>query len=206
MSKSIGNVVHPRDIIEEEGIDVLRHWVASHVIDQSSIPVAPHLIKQSAEDLKAIRNHLKFLLGYIEGSSEHISAASIGVDYDKLTVLDKWCLNALAQFHDKVCINRIQNTVNWLKYSSLFRLKRAPKPTNSHSTFSTYSISSLNYRQSICMRAKIAFIATSAISLSQRFMCFLPNFTLCAKFFGRLCRSRWKSVGAITVKNDHSTN
>lgn len=101
MSKSIGNVVHPKDIISVEGIDVLRYWVASHVIGQSSIPVDQNLIKQSAEHIKTLRGILKYLLGYIEGlPAETIS--TFNVDYQKLTAFDKWSLNALTQFHDKV--------------------------------------------------------------------------------------------------------
>lgn len=122
MSKSIGNVVHPKDIIGEEGIDVLRYWVASHVIGQSSIPVAPHLIKQSAERIKATRMYFKFLLGYIEELPDDGTAAIPNdIDYNKLTALDKWCLNALTQFHDAASMNRSNGSLSISKnYFSFF--------------------------------------------------------------------------------------
>lgn len=101
MSKSIGNVVHPKDIIGVEGIDVLRYWVASHVIDQRSVSMKPHLVTHSAEQVTTIRKILKFLLGYVEGLPNP-GSANIDIEYDKLTIFDKWCLNVLVQSHDKV--------------------------------------------------------------------------------------------------------
>lgn len=103
MSKSIGNVAHPKDIINEYGIDTLRHWVASHVVNQSAVSVKPHLIKHSAEKITGFRKLWKFMLGYIEGLADD-GIESIVVDYDKLSALDKWCLNALAQSHERVSI------------------------------------------------------------------------------------------------------
>ena len=62
MSKSIGNVVDPNEIVDKYGADVLRLWVAS-VNFKIDVNIGPEIIKQVAEAKKKIRNTFRFILG-----------------------------------------------------------------------------------------------------------------------------------------------
>lgn len=96
-------MTHPKDIINDNNVDVIRWWIASHV-DQTSIPVKAHLIAQSSECVNKLRGILKFLLGYAERTPMRTSAAQspYTFDYEQLSVLDKYALNLLAEFEEKV--------------------------------------------------------------------------------------------------------
>ncbi|MCM3759376.1 isoleucine--tRNA ligase [Alkalihalobacillus oceani] len=62
MSKSIGNVVVPNDVMKQLGADILRLWVAS-VDYQADVRVSDKILKQVSETYRKIRNTFRFLLG-----------------------------------------------------------------------------------------------------------------------------------------------
>ncbi len=69
MSKSVGNVVDPLQILETHGADILRLWVAS--IDyQADTKISDDILKQVSENYRKIRNTLKFLVGNLSNGSE----------------------------------------------------------------------------------------------------------------------------------------
>ena len=62
MSKSLGNGVDPLKIIEAQGADILRLWVAS--IDyQADCKIGNDILKQVSETYRKIRNTFRFLIG-----------------------------------------------------------------------------------------------------------------------------------------------
>lgn len=101
MSKSLGNVTYPKDIIDQFNVDALRWWVAGHLVGQSQVPVKSHLVEKSAAAVLKIRKILRYLVGYME-KLEQIDDAKKGHDFninvDKLPPLDVYMLNSLAQF------------------------------------------------------------------------------------------------------------
>jgi isoleucyl-tRNA synthetase len=62
MSKSVGNVVDPDDVIKQYGADVLRLWVAS-VNYTDDIPIGKNMLAQLAEVYRKLRNTARYLLG-----------------------------------------------------------------------------------------------------------------------------------------------
>lgn len=62
MSKSIGNIVVPNDVMKQLGADILRLWVAS-VDYQADVRVSDKILKQVSEVYRKIRNTFRFLLG-----------------------------------------------------------------------------------------------------------------------------------------------
>ena len=61
MSKSVGNVVAPQEVIGKFGADILRLWVAS--TDYSGeLSIGDEILKRVVETYRRIRNTLKFLL------------------------------------------------------------------------------------------------------------------------------------------------
>lgn len=105
MSKSIGNVIHPKDIITNHNVDAMRWWIALHVSDSSTIPIKQHLLTEAANDVQVCRSTLMFLLSYLEQCN--IKAIKPGeFETERYSALDKFTMNALVKFHDKVKLTK----------------------------------------------------------------------------------------------------
>jgi len=62
MSKSLGNVVAPQDIMKQSGADILRLWVcASDYADD--LRIGPEILKTTVETYRKLRNTLRWMLG-----------------------------------------------------------------------------------------------------------------------------------------------
>jgi isoleucyl-tRNA synthetase len=62
MSKSIGNVVAPQDIMDKYGAEILRMWVASENY-QEDLRISETILKQLVDNYRRIRNTCRFILG-----------------------------------------------------------------------------------------------------------------------------------------------
>ncbi|MGQ9557402.1 MAG: isoleucine--tRNA ligase [Desulfurispora sp.] len=97
MSKSLGNVVDPLQVIQQLGADVLRLWVSSADY-RGDLAVSPNILKQIAEAYRKIRNTCRFLLGnlydFTPGRDE--------VPYEQLLEIDRWALLKTHRLMEKV--------------------------------------------------------------------------------------------------------
>ncbi|MBC2851427.1 isoleucine--tRNA ligase [Cetobacterium sp. 8H] len=90
MSKSVGNVVAPQDVIKVYGADILRLWCAS--VDYSEdVKISDNILKQMAEAYRRVRNTARYILG----NSSDFNPATDAVAYEDLMEIDKWALNKL---------------------------------------------------------------------------------------------------------------
>jgi len=62
MSKSLGNVIPPQQIIDRYGAEILRLWVAAEDYTDD-IRVSEEILKQMAEAYRRVRNTMRFILG-----------------------------------------------------------------------------------------------------------------------------------------------
>jgi isoleucyl-tRNA synthetase len=62
MSKSLGNVVAPQDVIRQSGAEILRLWAMSSDYAED-LRIGPEIIKANVESYRKLRNTLRFLLG-----------------------------------------------------------------------------------------------------------------------------------------------
>ena len=62
MSKSLGNVVAPQDVIRQSGAEILRLWAMSSDYAED-LRIGPDIIKANIESYRKLRNTLRFLLG-----------------------------------------------------------------------------------------------------------------------------------------------
>ncbi len=84
MSKSLGNVISPEDILKNYGADILRVWVAASDYAED-IRVDESILSQHAESYRKIRNTFRYLLGNIKDNYEKQDFESIKVeDLDEL--------------------------------------------------------------------------------------------------------------------------
>lgn len=101
MSKSLGNITHPKDIIENHNVDTLRWWVATHLSNQT-LTVKPDQLEMSAKEIQMIRTILKYLVAYAEKfASNDGQTKQFDINYANLTPLDTYILNSLAKFDEK---------------------------------------------------------------------------------------------------------
>jgi isoleucyl-tRNA synthetase len=104
MSKSLGNVVDPMQVIDggvnkktepAYGADVLRLWVANS--DYSSdIGIGDNIIKQTFESYRKLRNTARYLIGNLADFVPSGRVGSNAVAYDDLPSMDKWMLGRLS--------------------------------------------------------------------------------------------------------------
>jgi len=93
MSKSLGNVVAPQEIIQKIGTDGLRLWVASIGNDGDAV-ISDTVVNNVSEVYRKIRNTLRFLLQNTFDYDHHTDA----IDVSKLHVIDQYALYNLTQF------------------------------------------------------------------------------------------------------------
>lgn len=97
MSKSLGNVVSPFDVIEQYGADILRLWVISSDY-RGDIRVSPDILKQLAEVYRKIRNTFRYLLGNLFDYDPVLDR----VEYENLLEIDRWALHRLQKLVERV--------------------------------------------------------------------------------------------------------
>ncbi|MGC7890354.1 isoleucine--tRNA ligase [Vibrio anguillarum] len=87
MSKSIGNVVAPKDVTNKLGADILRLWVASTDYT-GEVAVSDEILKRSADAYRRIRNTARFFLANLNG----FNPATDMVAADEMVSLDRWAV------------------------------------------------------------------------------------------------------------------
>ncbi len=69
MSKSLGNIVSPQDVIRQSGADILRLWVmTSDYADD--LRIGPEILKSNADAYRKLRNTLRYMLGALGNFSD----------------------------------------------------------------------------------------------------------------------------------------
>jgi isoleucyl-tRNA synthetase len=91
MSKSLGNVVAPQDVIRQSGAEILRLWAMSSDYTED-LRIGPEIIKANIESYRKLRNTLRFLLGNLAHYRE-----SLAVAYAEMPELERYMLSRLAE-------------------------------------------------------------------------------------------------------------
>ncbi|HEY8277203.1 MAG TPA: isoleucine--tRNA ligase [Methyloceanibacter sp.] len=93
MSKSLGNVVAPQDVIKQSGAEILRLWAMSSDY-ADDLRIGPDIIKANVESYRKLRNTLRFLLGNLAHYEPKLA-----VSYDKMPELERYMLARLAELN-----------------------------------------------------------------------------------------------------------
>lgn len=91
MSKSLGNVVGPQEVIDKHGADVLRLWVVGSDYSED-LRIGGEILKQQSDVYRRFRNTLRYLLGSVQGFD-----ARERLPVEHMPELERWVLHRLAQ-------------------------------------------------------------------------------------------------------------
>ena len=97
MSKSVGNVVAPQEVMNKYGADILRLWVAS--TDYSGeMTCSDDILKRAADAYRRIRNTARFFLSNLSGfePEKHMVAP------ENMVALDAWAVDRAARLQDEL--------------------------------------------------------------------------------------------------------
>jgi isoleucyl-tRNA synthetase len=97
MSKSLGNVTAPQDVIGESGADILRMWVcAADYADD--LRIGGEILKTTVDTYRKLRNTLRWMLGNLA----HYRPAE-RVAYEHMPELERLTLHRLAELDPLIC-------------------------------------------------------------------------------------------------------
>lgn len=97
MSKSLGNIVTPQEVMNKLGADILRLWIAS--TDYSGeMSYSEEIIKRAADSYRRIRNTARFLLANLNG----FDPAKDMVKPEDMVVLDRWAVSMAKEAQEQI--------------------------------------------------------------------------------------------------------
>ncbi len=97
MSKSLGNVVAPEDVIKKFGADVLRLWTAAQDY-RDDTRISQEILNRVSEAYRRIRNTCRYILGNISDFNPETDC----VPYAELMELDRWALHQAEILKERV--------------------------------------------------------------------------------------------------------
>ena len=96
MSKSLGNIVTPQDVIKQSGADILRLWVASADYAED-LRLGKEILKTNVEAYRKLRNTMRYILGALEGLQDWEQ-----VHHLDMTELERYILHRLHEIDAQV--------------------------------------------------------------------------------------------------------
>ncbi|MDC3188292.1 isoleucine--tRNA ligase [Pseudoalteromonas elyakovii] len=97
MSKSLGNVISPQNVMNKLGADILRLWVASTDFT-AEMTVSDEIFKRSADRYRRIRNTSRYLLANLNGFDPKTDQVAI----EDMVELDRWIVGRAAELQDEI--------------------------------------------------------------------------------------------------------
>ena len=118
MSKSLGNVISPNDVIKRMGAEIIRLWVAQDDTT-SDVAVSMGILQQSAESYRKIRNTFRYMLA----NTSDFDPKENRVSYDDLRSVDQYmevklndlvkdCLAAYDKFDFTTVFKKVFNFIS----------------------------------------------------------------------------------------------
>ncbi len=97
MSKSVGNVVAPEEVIKTFGAEILRLWVSSEDY-RDDVKVSDEILKQVADSYRKIRNTIRYMLGNVTDFDPSLHA----IPFEKMEEIDRWALGRFEELRAKI--------------------------------------------------------------------------------------------------------
>ncbi|MDX2151137.1 MAG: isoleucine--tRNA ligase [Bryobacteraceae bacterium] len=113
MSKSLGNIIEPQEIIKKYGAEVLRLWVAS-VEFTEDVRISDAMLQQLSDAYRKIRNTFRYALGNLDGFDPVADAVPV----NELLEIDQWILTRAEKmvercraWYDEISFHRVYQAV-----------------------------------------------------------------------------------------------
>jgi isoleucyl-tRNA synthetase len=90
-SKSLGNVVEPQKVADQNGIEIMRIWAASSDFTED-LRLGPEILKANVETYRKLRNTMRYILANLKGWNEGERVA-----VKDMPELERWVLHRLAE-------------------------------------------------------------------------------------------------------------
>ncbi len=97
MSKSVGNVIAPDEIIKKYGAEILRLWVSSEDY-RDDIKISDEISKQLSDAYRKIRNTIRYLLSNLGD----FNPATDTIAFEDMEELDRWALSQYERMKRRV--------------------------------------------------------------------------------------------------------
>jgi len=97
MSKSLGNVINPLDLMKEHGADILRLWALSVDFTEDH-RIGKEILAGVADQYRKLRNTFRYLLGALEGFSDDERVTEVAT----MPELERYMLHLLADLDAKL--------------------------------------------------------------------------------------------------------
>ena len=97
MSKSLGNGILPREVVDKYGADILRLWVASSDY-QVDVRISNDILKQLSESYRKIRNTARFMLSNLYDFNPEFDMVQMW----EFSPIDRWAIMKLNELN-KTC-------------------------------------------------------------------------------------------------------
>lgn len=110
MSKSLGNVISPQDIIREHGAEILRLWVSAEDYKED-MRLSKEILARLVEAYRRIRNTCRFILGNLYDFDPKRDI----ITYENLREIDKWALTRIG-----ILINRVREAYERFEFHTVY--------------------------------------------------------------------------------------
>jgi isoleucyl-tRNA synthetase len=97
MSKSLGNVIEPMEVIKTHGAEVLRLWAASVEFGED-VSIGPEMLTRLTEAYRKLRNTFRYCLGNLYD----FDPATDSVEASQLEEIDSWALARTAELLERI--------------------------------------------------------------------------------------------------------
>jgi isoleucyl-tRNA synthetase len=96
MSKSLGNIIPPKQVTDQYGADILRLWVAQ-VDYENDQRIGEEILKGVSDSYRRLRNTMRFLLGSLNDFTD-----ADRVEPADMPELERWVLHRLSELDETV--------------------------------------------------------------------------------------------------------
>lgn len=114
MSKSLGNVVDPNQIVSTQGADILRLWAISSDY-MEDVTISDEILKQVTENYRKIRNTFRFISGNLHDFNNIEFTSTNYLDQliiNKLNVLNNNVVECFDEFNFNGGLSMLNNFIN----------------------------------------------------------------------------------------------
>ena len=91
MSKSLGNIIAPQEVVEQNGADILRLWVVGSDYSED-MRIGPEIVKYHTDIYRRLRNTLRYILGNLHGFGD-----AERLNISEMPELERWVLHRITE-------------------------------------------------------------------------------------------------------------